>query len=64
MLYSAGYVHRDLSLGNLIYCSDGNCKLSDFEYAMPYEYPPGSAVKPAGTSYGVGIKTVILLFPD
>lgn len=41
LLYSAGYVHRDLSPGNLLSCSDGNCKISDFEYAKPYEHPDG-----------------------
>ena len=38
-LYSAGYIHRDPSLGNLIDCDDGNCKISDFEYARPYIFP-------------------------
>ena len=35
LLFSAGYIHRDLSTGNLIYCEDGSCKISDLEYAKP-----------------------------
>ena len=35
LLFSAGYVHRDFSTGNLICFRDGSCKISDFEYAQP-----------------------------
>lgn len=35
-LYSAGYVHRDLSTGNLLVCN-GLCKITDLEYAKPYD---------------------------
>jgi len=34
-LYSAGYLHRDISDGNIIYC-DGIGKISDLEYAIAY----------------------------
>ncbi|KAK7680261.1 hypothetical protein QCA50_016770 [Cerrena zonata] len=42
LLYRSGFVHRDRSLGNLFSCEDGNCKISDSEYAKPYELPPNS----------------------
>lgn len=37
-MQSAGYVHRDISVGNLLYISsEGICKVSDLEYAKPYK---------------------------
>ena len=39
ILWHAGYVHRDISTGNLLLCEtdDGKliCKISDLEYARP-----------------------------
>lgn len=35
-LYSAGYVHRDISTGNILLCN-GRGKISDLEYARSYE---------------------------
>lgn len=35
-LYSAGYVHRDISTGNVLLCN-GRGKISDLEYARPFE---------------------------
>ncbi|KAK7680258.1 hypothetical protein QCA50_016767 [Cerrena zonata] len=54
LLYSAGYVHRDPSLGNLISCGE-ICKLSDFEYAEPYELRLGP--EEYTTAKSGGIKT-------
>ncbi|THH28515.1 hypothetical protein EUX98_g5678 [Antrodiella citrinella] len=42
VMYDAGYVHRDISTGNLLMCKVGNdyiCKISDLEYAHPYLVP-------------------------
>lgn len=36
MLYSAGYVHRDISVGNVLLCGD-RAKLTDLEYARQFE---------------------------
>jgi serine/threonine protein kinase len=36
VLYSAGYVHRDISTGNVLLCETG-AKISDLEYARPFE---------------------------
>jgi serine/threonine protein kinase len=36
VLYSAGYVHRDISVGNVLLC-EGTAKISDLEYARPFE---------------------------
>ena len=39
VLWRAGYVHRDISMGNLLLCETANkktvCKISDLEYAQP-----------------------------
>lgn len=32
-VHSAGWVHRDISTGNILIDSHGNTKLADFEYA-------------------------------
>lgn len=37
-LHSAGWVHRDISMGNLLLCGD-ICKISDLEHALPYNDP-------------------------
>ena len=32
-LHQVGWVHRDVSPGNILLCDDGNILLSDLEYA-------------------------------
>lgn len=33
LLHSSGWVHRDVSSGNILLEHDGNVRLADFEYA-------------------------------
>ncbi|KAG6834666.1 hypothetical protein H0H93_008200 [Arthromyces matolae] len=49
-LFIAGYVHRDVSAGNCLWYPEGKVgKLSDLEYARPYEELSGHNSRP-GTS--------------
>lgn len=59
-LYSAGYVHRDLSTGNLLVCN-GKCKITDFEYAEPYEGIDPSLLENA-VEDGLKTASLIMLF--
>lgn len=36
-MYSAGYMHRDLSVGNILWCADGRGRITDLEYARQFE---------------------------
>lgn len=56
-MYSAGYVHRDLSTGNLLKCN-GECKITDLEYAKPYERIDPRSLEIAAEH---GFKTVSLI---
>lgn len=37
ILHKHGWVHRDISTGNILVCRDGTTKLVDFEYAKRYD---------------------------
>ncbi|KAL0065232.1 hypothetical protein AAF712_007743 [Marasmius tenuissimus] len=46
VLYYAGWVHRDVSVGNLLRCHNGAdgtyvCKITDLEYARPFQEEVG-----------------------
>lgn len=41
-MYSAGYVHRDLSVGNILWCEDGQARITDLEYAREFEVMPNA----------------------